>query len=56
MQFQDRLAEEAFSDVATLLANAYQRLIAMRRVPAESPVEPAANELDMSSFSSLHEE
>ena len=31
MQFQDRLAEEAFAEVAALLATAYQRHIAIRR-------------------------
>lgn len=48
MQFQDRLAEEAFIEVAGLLAAAYQRYIAIGRVPAESTAEPPANELNNS--------
>ena len=54
MQFQDRLAEEAFTEVAALLATAYQRYIAIRRVPAETPEGPAANDLDNSFPSSPH--
>jgi hypothetical protein len=54
MKFQDRLAEEAFTEVAALLATAYQRYIAIRRVPVEAPEDPPGNELDTSSYSSLH--
>jgi len=54
MKFQDRLAEEAFTEVAALLAAAYQRYIAIRRVPLESSEQPPKNELDTSSSSSLH--
>jgi hypothetical protein len=54
MQFQDRLAEEAFIEVAALFATAYQRYLAMLRIPPERPVEPSANDLDKSSHSSLH--
>ncbi len=54
MQFQDRLAEEAFAEVAALLATAYQRYTAIRRVPAEPPEDPPTNDLAKSSSSSLH--
>ena len=54
MQFQDRLAEEAFADVAALLATAYQRYIAIRRVPAEPRENPSTNDLAKSPPSSLH--
>jgi hypothetical protein len=50
MQFEDRLAEEAFVEVAALLATAYQRYIAIRRVPPERP----QNDLAKSASSSLH--
>ena len=54
MQFQDRLAEEAFAEVAALLASAYQRYIAIRHVPAEPPEIPAKDDLAKSSPSSPH--
>ncbi|MCZ2154747.1 MAG: hypothetical protein LC114_12740 [Bryobacterales bacterium] len=54
MQFQDRLAEEAFTEVATLLGAAYQRHVATGFVAPETPEEPPANELDNSRTSSLH--
>jgi hypothetical protein len=54
MQFQDRLAEEAFAEVAALLATAYQRYAAIRRVPAEPPEDPPTNDLAKSPSSSLH--
>ena len=54
MQFQDRLAEEAFAEVAALLATAYQRYIATRRVSAEPPETPSTNDLAKSPSSSLH--
>jgi hypothetical protein len=53
MQFQDRLAEEAFTEVAALLATAYQRYVAVPRVPSEPPNEPP-KELDKSRPSSPH--
>ncbi len=52
MQFQDRLAEEAFTEVATLLATAYQRYVAARCKLPEPPMAPPANELDKSCPSS----
>ena len=54
MQFQDRLAEEAFTEVAALLATAYQRYIATRREPAEPPENLPTNELAKSPSSSPH--
>ncbi len=54
MQFQDRLAEEAFTEVAGLLAAAYQRYLAAGRAAPEIPEEPPANELDKSCTSSPH--
>ena len=54
MQFQDRLAEEAFTEVAALLATAYQRYIAARCQLPEPPMAPRANELDKSCPSSPH--
>ncbi|MCL4855369.1 MAG: hypothetical protein KJZ78_28740 [Bryobacteraceae bacterium] len=54
LQFQDRVAEEAFKEVAALLATAYQRYLATGYPPPEEPVEAAANELDNSCSSSLH--
>ena len=39
MRPQDQLAEEAFTRIAALLATAYQRYAAVRRVPPESPAE-----------------
>lgn len=54
MQFQDRLAEEAFTEVAGLLAAAYQRYVATGQVAPEAPEEPPANELDKSCTSSPH--
>jgi hypothetical protein len=56
MQFQDRLAEEAFTEVAGLLAAAYQRYLAAGPIAPEAPEEPKANELDNSCTSSLHGE
>jgi hypothetical protein len=54
MQFQDRLAEEAFVEVAALLATSYQRYIAIRRVSAEPPEYPPTNDLAKSPSSSPH--
>jgi len=54
LQFQDRVAEEAFREVAALLATAYQRYLAAGDLPVEQPAETAANELDNSCSSSLH--
>ena len=54
MQFQDRLAEEAFTEVAGLLAAAYQRYLDGGPRTPETPEEPPANELDKSCISSLH--
>jgi len=54
MPFQDRLAEEAFTQVAGLLAAAYQRYVEARPTAPEGPEEPPANELDKSCTSSLH--
>jgi hypothetical protein len=54
MQFQDRLAEEAFTEVVALLATAYQRYLAIRRVPPESAQNPPVNDLAKSPSSSLH--
>ena len=54
MQFQDRLAEEAFAEVAALLATAYQRCLAIRRVPAQPPENQPPNDLAKSPSSSTH--
>ena len=54
MQFQDRLAEEAFTEVAALLAAAYQRYIETRGVPAEPGENPPTNDLAKSPSSSPH--
>lgn len=54
MQFQDRLAEEAFTEVAGLLAAAYQRYVEAGPIAPETPDEPPANELDKSCTSSPH--
>lgn len=54
MQFQDRLAEEAFTEVAALLATAYQRYIAARCQLPEPPKAPTTKELDKSDPSSPH--
>jgi len=55
MRPQDRLAEEAFNRIAALLAAAYQRYAAVRRVPPESP-EESPDLLDKSGPSSPHEQ
>ena len=52
---QDPLAEDAFSRIAALLAAAYQRYAAVRRVPMESP-EESPDVLDKSGPSSPHEQ
>lgn len=54
MQFQDRLTEDAFTEVATLLAAAYQRYIAARCQLPEPPKAPPTKELDKSDPSSPH--
>lgn len=54
MQFQDRLTEDAFTEVATLLATAYQRYIAARCQLPKPPASPATKELDKSGPSSPH--
>jgi hypothetical protein len=54
MRPQDRLAEEAFTRIAALLAAAYQRYAAVRRVPPESP-EESPDLLDKFGTSSPHE-
>ena len=54
MQFQDRLAEEAFAEVAALLATAYQRYTAIPPVPAQPPEDPPRNDLAKSPSSSTH--
>lgn len=54
MQFQDRLAEEAFTEVAAWLATAYQRHIAARCQLPKPPVAPETKELDKSGPSSPH--
>ena len=54
MQFQDQLAEEAFTEVAALLATAYQRYIVARCQLPKAPASPATKELDKSGPSSPH--
>jgi hypothetical protein len=54
MQFRDRLTEEAFGEVAALLAAAYLRYIAIGLVPVDLPEAPPRNDLDNPSPSSLH--
>ena len=55
MQFQDRLAEEAFIEIAALLATAYQRYVVSRPVASERPDQAPASGLAMSRLSSPHE-
>ena len=55
MRSQDRPAEEAFTRIAALLAAAYQRYAAVRRVPQASP-EESPYLLDKSGPSSPHEQ
>jgi hypothetical protein len=55
MRLQDRIAEDAFSRIAALLAAAYQRFAAVRRVPPGSP-EESPDLLDKSGPSSPHEQ
>lgn len=55
MRFEDRIAEEAFTKIAALLAAAYQRYTAVRRVcPNAENSSPEG--LDKSPISSLHEQ
>ena len=56
MQFQDRLAEEAFIEVAALLAAAYQRHVAARCIVPALPADSPPELLDNSGGSSLHEQ
>lgn len=56
MQFQDRLSEEAVTEVAALLAAAYQRHVAARRTAPEPSPDPPPELLDKSGSSSLHEQ
>jgi len=55
MRPQDRLAEDAFTRIAALLAAAYQRYLEVRRLPPEAP-EESPDLLDMSGPSSPHEQ
>jgi hypothetical protein len=56
MRFQDKPAEEAFTKIAALLATAYQRYSAVRRVRSDPAKDPPPNGLDKSANSSLHEQ
>ncbi len=55
MRFQDKAAEEAFTKIAVLMAAAYRRYSAVRRVQSE-PEEATPDHLDKSTVSSLHEQ
>ncbi len=55
MRFQDKPAEDAFTKIAALLAAAYRRYSAVRRVQADAD-EATPDHLDKSAVSSLHEQ
>jgi len=54
VRFDDRVTNEAFQEIAALLAAAYNRFSRVQRVPVESVPEPVNKDLDIRSDQSLH--
>ena len=53
MRFDDPVTNEAFQEIATLLASTYSRFSRVQRIPVESVPEPVNKELDIRPDQSL---
>ena len=53
MRFDDPVTNDAFHEIAALLASAYSRFLRVRRVPVESAQKSVNKELDIRPDQSL---